>query len=160
MGKTSAGILPYRRANDGSMEVLLVHPGGPFWKHKDAHAWSVVKGEHEPDEDPLDDAEREFAEELGFPAPVGRRLDLGDVHQSNGKIVRAWAVEVEDLPLEHMVSNLFELEWPPHSGTVQRFPEVDRAEWMTIARARPRLVRAQAAFLDRLENRAARATER
>ena len=91
MPTTSAGILPYRGACD-HVEVLLVHPGGPFWTHKDAHAWSVAKGEAGPDEDLLAAAEREFAEELGFPAPEGRRLDLGEVRQSGGKVVRAWAM--------------------------------------------------------------------
>jgi predicted NUDIX family NTP pyrophosphohydrolase len=154
MATTSAGILPYRFAPDGTIEVLLVHPGGPFWRGRDEHAWSVAKGEHGPDEDPRDAAEREFTEELGFPAPDGSRVDLGEVHQSSGKIVRAWAVRVDDLPLELMVSNQFELEWPPRSGTVQRFPEVDSAAWMTLAKARTRLVRAQIAFLDRLVDRA------
>jgi predicted NUDIX family NTP pyrophosphohydrolase len=155
MAKTSAGILPYRRAADGTIEVLLVHPGGPFWKDRDEHAWSVAKGEHDLDEDPLDAAEREFAEELGVRAPPRDRLDLGEVRQSNGKVVRAWAVQVDDLPLAPLASNQFELEWPPRSGTLQRFPEVDRAEWMTLSQARSRLVRAQVAFLDRLADRAA-----
>ena len=145
----SAGLLAYRGAPDGT-EFLLVHPGGPFWKDRDAHAWSVAKGEYGPDEEALDAAEREFAEELGITAPAGPRIDLGEVRQSSGKVVRAWAVEVDDLPAGAVVSNTFELEWPPRSGVLQAFPEVDRAEWMTVDEARGRLVRAQVAFLGRL----------
>lgn len=148
--KTSAGILPYRVAPDGGIEVLLVHPGGPFWKDRDEHAWSVAKGEHGPDEDPLVAAEREFAEEVGAPAPPGLRIDLGTVRQGSGKTVHVWALLAEDLPLEGLASNEFDLEWPPNSGIIRSFPEVDRAEWMPLDRARPRLVRAQEAFLDRL----------
>ena len=150
MPKTSAGILPYRVGTDGPVEVLLVHPGGPFWAHKDEHAWSVAKGEIHQDEDLMVAAEREFGEELGFPAPVGPRVDLGEVRQSSGKVVRVWAVRAHDVPLDSMASNEFEMEWPPNSGVLQSFPEVDRAEWMTLARARSRLVRAQVEFLDRL----------
>ncbi len=150
MPKISAGILPYRGGTDGPVEVLLVHPGGPFWAHKDDHAWSVAKGETLQDEELMVAAEREFAEELGFPAPVGPRVDLGEVRQSSGKVVRVWAVRVDDVPLDSMASNEFEMEWPPNSGVLQSFPEVDRAEWMTLARARSRLVRAQGEFLDRL----------
>lgn len=150
MAKTSAGILPFRFGSDGELEVLVVHPGGPFWKDKDAHAWSVAKGEHGTDEEPLAAAEREFAEELGFPAPAGPRLDLGEVRQGGGKVVRAWGVEAGDLPDGAVASNTFEMEWPPRSGTVQVFPEIDRAQWMTAPDARLRLVRAQVAFLDRL----------
>jgi predicted NUDIX family NTP pyrophosphohydrolase len=153
MPKTSAGLLPFRATPDGSLEVLLVHPGGPFWKDKDDHAWSVAKGEHGPDEDALAAAEREFAEETGWPAPPGDRLDLGEVHQSSGKVVRAWAVEGADLSIECVVSNRFELEWPPRSGVMCSFPEVDRAEWTDLATARIRLVRAQVVFLDRLLER-------
>jgi predicted NUDIX family NTP pyrophosphohydrolase len=148
--KTSAGLLPYRVADDGTLTVFLVHPGGPFWKNKDAHVWSIAKGEYEPGDDPALTAEREFEEEVGVPAPGGARLDLGTVRQSSGKLVRAWAVRAEDLSVTTVVSNEFEMEWPPKSGTMQSFPEVDRAEWMTIAEAEPRLVAAQVAFLDRL----------
>jgi predicted NUDIX family NTP pyrophosphohydrolase len=148
--KTSAGLLPYRVADDGTVTVFLVHPGGPFWKNKDAHVWSIAKGEYEPGDDPALTAEREFEEEVGVPAPGGARLDLGTVRQSGGKLVRAWAVRAEDLSVTTVVSNEFEMEWPPKSGTMQSFPEVDRAEWMTIAEAEPRLVAAQVAFLDRL----------
>jgi len=132
------------------MEVLLVHPGGPFWKDKDEHAWSIAKGEYGSEEDPLAAAEREFAEEMGVPAPPGDRIDLGEIRQGGGKIVRAWAVEAGDVDLEYVASNLFELEWPPRSGTIRQFPEVDRAEWTTVRLARIRLVKAQVALLDRL----------
>jgi predicted NUDIX family NTP pyrophosphohydrolase len=148
--KLSAGILAYRIGEDGSLLVLLVHPGGPFWRNKDAHAWSIPKGEHEPAEDPEAAAVREFAEELGFPLPDGPRHDLGMVRQSGGKQVQAWAAQTGYLSLERVVSNRFEMEWPPKSGTRQEFPEVDRAEWMTIPEATARLVSAQAEFLDRL----------
>ncbi len=125
-------------------------PGGPFWKNKDAHAWSIPKGEYAPDEDPEEAAAREFNEELGLPVPDGPWIDLGTVRQSAGKLVRAWAVEAGDLQLEDMVSNLFEMEWPPKSGTMQEFPEVDRAEWMTVAQATTRLVTGQVELLERL----------
>ncbi len=156
MPKTSAGLLPFRDAPDGSVEVLLVHPGGPFWRKRDDQAWSVAKGEYEPDEDALVAAEREFAEETGWPVPAGDRLDLGEVHQSGGKIVRVWAVDGADLPTEGLVSNRFELEWPPRSGVMCSFPEVDRAEWTDIATARTRLIRAQVVLLDRLLDRVSR----
>jgi predicted NUDIX family NTP pyrophosphohydrolase len=156
MPKTSAGLLPFRDAPDGSVEVLLVHPGGPLWKDRDDHAWSVAKGEYGPDEGALAAAEREFAEETGWPAPPGDRLDLGEVRQSGGKIVRAWAVAGADLSTERVVSNRFELEWPPRSGVMCSFPEVDRAEWTDIATARTRMVRAQVLFLDRLLERVER----
>jgi predicted NUDIX family NTP pyrophosphohydrolase len=148
--KRSAGILPFKVLPDQSVEVLIVHPGGPFWKNKEDHAWSVVKGEHDPDEPPEEAAEREFFEELGSPAPKGNRLDLGEVQQAGGKRVRVWAVEVEDLPIGDFLSNRFEIEWPPNSGQQQSFPEIDRAEWIPLERARDRLVKAQAEFLDRL----------
>ncbi len=148
--KTSAGILPYRVGPHGSIEVLLVHPGGPYWKNKDEHAWSVAKGEHGPDEEPLDAAEREFAEEVGAPVPAGTRVDLGSVRQGSTKTVRVWALRVDEFPLEGLASNEFDMEWPPNSGVIQSFPEVDRVEWMDLDRARTRVVRAQGAFLDRL----------
>jgi predicted NUDIX family NTP pyrophosphohydrolase len=148
--KTSAGLLPYRNVHHGHLEVFLVHPGGPIWRSKDAHAWSIPKGEYELDDDPELTANREFEEEIGVPAPIGIRLDLGTVRQSSGKLVRAWAVQAEELSVTTVVSNEFEMEWPPKSGTMQSFPEVDRAEWMTIPEAEQRLVAAQVAFLDRL----------
>lgn len=130
--------------------MLLVHPGGPFWRNKDEHAWSIPKGEHAEDEEPRQAAEREFGEELGMPVPAGPWLDLGEVRQSGGKWVRAWAVEVDDLPVDEFVSNEFEVEWPPRSGQRRSFPEVDRAEWTDVATARQRLVQAQVQLVERL----------
>ncbi len=150
MPKLSAGILAYRRGPDRDVQVLLVHPGGPFWRHKDTHAWSVPKGEYEEGADPEQEALREFREELGLDVPAGDRLDLGSVRQSGGKQVRVWAVEAPELVVDTVDCNEFEMEWPPNSGTVQRFPEVDRAEWMDLTSARERVVTAQAAFFDRL----------
>jgi predicted NUDIX family NTP pyrophosphohydrolase len=145
----SAGLLLYRQGID-TLEVLLVHMGGPLWAHKDDGAWSIPKGEYRPDEDPLAAARREFTEELGGPAPEGVEYQpLGDVRQRNGKVVSAWAVEA-DFDAATAVSNLFEMEWPPLSGRLQSFPEIDRAEWVPLEVARAKLVPAQAAFLDRL----------
>lgn len=148
MPKRSAGLLLYRQG-DAGMEVLLVHPGGPFWHGKDDAAWSVPKGEHPEEEDPAVAAEREFAEELGSPAPSGPRLDLGEVRQSSGKRVRVWAVAA-DFDSTGFVSNLAQAEWPPRSGQHVTFPEVDQAAWFTLDVARRKLVKAQAAFVDRL----------
>jgi predicted NUDIX family NTP pyrophosphohydrolase len=147
---TSAGILPFRFRSDETIEVLLVHPGGPYWSGREQHAWSVAKGEYLADESPLHAAEREFAEELGLSVPEGERLDLGEVRQAAGKRVHVWAVETGHFPLDDMASNLFEMEWPPRSGQLQSFPEVDRAEWTSLDLARERLVAAQVEFLDRL----------
>jgi predicted NUDIX family NTP pyrophosphohydrolase len=148
--KQSAGILPFKVLPDQNVEVMIVHPGGPFWKNKESHAWSVAKGEHDVDELPEAAAEREFMEELGLPVPEGKRFDLGEVQQTGGKRVRVWAVEVEDLHLGDIDSNEFEIEWPPGSGHQQSFPEIDRAEWVPLTQARDRLVKAQEEFLDRL----------
>ena len=150
MTRSSAGILLYRLQADGSVEVLIVHPGGPFWRNKETRCWSVPKGEYEPGESAEQVAEREFAEELGSPVPAGRRLDLGEVRQSGGKRVRAWALRAQEFSPDDFVSNEFEIEWPPKSGRMSSFPEVDRAEWVPIEEARERMVRAQADFLDRL----------
>ncbi len=155
MPKLSAGLVLYRQTDD-RVELLLVHPGGPFWEHREDHAWSIPKGEHEPDQDPLRAAEREFCEELGRKAPPGAREDLGEIRQSGGKRVRAWAVWVPDFPTDHIASNEFEMEWPPRSGQLQSFPEVDRAEWTTVDEARRRLIRGQLEFVDRLLDRIAR----
>jgi predicted NUDIX family NTP pyrophosphohydrolase len=146
--RTSAGLLLHRH-RDGELEVLLVHPGGPFWARKDAGAWSVPKGEYEPTEDPRAAARREFAEELGSPPPEGPALDLGEVAQKGGKRVRAWAV-AGDLDVTTVVSNTFEMEWPPRSGRRQTFPECDRAEWFGLDAAAAKLLGAQRPFLDRL----------
>ena len=138
----------YRRRPRG-LEVLLVHPGGPFWARRDAGAWSVPKGEYGPGEDPLAAARREFAEELGSAMPEGPVEDLGEVRQKAGKRVRAWGVE-GDLDAEAIVSNTFELEWPPRSGRVIEVPEVDRARWFSLEAARDKINPAQAELLDRL----------
>jgi predicted NUDIX family NTP pyrophosphohydrolase len=145
----SAGILLHRRGPDG-IEVLLVHPGGPFWARKDAGAWSIPKGEHGDDEDPETAARREFAEETGTTLPEGALDDLGAVRLKSGKQVAAFAV-AGDLDPERVESNTFELEWPPRSGRMQTFPEIDRAGWVPLAVAREKLNPAQAAFVDRLE---------
>jgi predicted NUDIX family NTP pyrophosphohydrolase len=146
--KRSAGIVLYRESADG-LEVLLVHPGGPFWARKDAGVWSIPKGEYEPGDDPLGAARREFEEELGSAPPDGATLDLGEVRQKSGKLVCAWALE-GDLDPTAVHSNAFALEWPPRSGRMREFPEVDRAEWFPLAAAREKINPAQAAFLDRL----------
>lgn len=151
MPRTSAGLLLHRR-RAGALEVLLVHPGGPFWAKKDHGAWSIPKGEHGPADDPGACAEREFAEELGSPPPAASPdgdLDLGVVKQAGGKHVRAFA-RAGDLDVTTIVSNTFEQEWPPRSGRMQAFPEVDRAAWFDLTEARVRINPAQAAFLDAL----------
>jgi len=147
-GKRSAGILLFRRAG-GQVEVLLGHMGGPFWQRKDAGAWSVPKGEYEPEEDPAAAARREFEEELGLPVPAGELIELGDVRQTGGKVVTVWAVE-GDLDPDDVVPGTFTMEWPKGSGRLQEFPEVDRVAWLGLDEARGKLVTAQRAFLDRL----------
>jgi predicted NUDIX family NTP pyrophosphohydrolase len=138
------------RWREEALEVLLVHPGGPFWAKRDDGAWSIPKGEYDDDEDPLDAAIREFGEELGSPPPSDPPpAPLGEIRQSGGKRVRAWAVE-GDLDVEAIESGTFPMEWPPHSGKTQEFPEVDRAGWFDPEEARHRLLRGQAAFVDRL----------
>ena len=147
-GKRSAGILLYRTAGEG-LQVLLGHMGGPLWASRDAGAWSVPKGEYEPDEEPVAAARREFAEELGLAVPDGELADLGSVRQSGGKIVTVWAVE-GDLDPADVVPGMFDLEWPPRSGRIQAFPEVDRVAWFDLASGREKIVVAQRVFLDRL----------
>jgi predicted NUDIX family NTP pyrophosphohydrolase len=147
MAKHSAGILLYRQTS-GTLEVLLVHPGGPFWQRKDEHAWSIPKGELLPGEEPLVAARRELFEETGIVAQ-GELVSLGTVKQSGGKLVSAWAV-MQDADPAAIRSNTFELKWPPKSGTQRSFPEVDRAAWCSLPVAREKLVVAQATFLDRL----------
>ena len=149
MPRTSAGLLLHRRGPDGGIEVLIGHMGGPFWARRDAGAWSIPKGEHGPDEEPRDVALREFAEELGAPAPVTDLVPLGEVRQSGGKRLTVWAAE-GDFDAAGAVSNTFSLEWPPRSGRVQEFPEIDRAAWTTLDEARVKLVQGQVPLLDRL----------
>ncbi len=149
MPRLSAGLLLYRTV-DKMVEVLLVHPGGPFWARRDDGAWSVPKGEHGPGEDALSAAEREFEEELGRPAPRGDRRPLGEVTQSGGKRVQVWAVG-RDFDTSRIESNTFEIEWPRGSGRRRSFPEVDRAAWWPLDTARSKLVSGQRALVDRLE---------
>lgn len=147
MSKQSAGLLLYRfRKNH--LEVLLVHPGGPFWAKKDLGSWSIPKGEFSEGEEALAAAQREFQEETGF-SISGEFKPLASVKQKSGKIVYAWAIE-SDLDHRKIKSNTFKLEWPPKSGRISEFPEIDRAEWFTIASAREKINPGQIDFLDRL----------
>jgi len=147
MPKRSAGILLFRNSG-ASIEVFLVHPGGPFWKNKDAGAWSIPKGEYTEGEDSLAAAQREFQEETGF-VVNGEFLPLGEIAQPSGKVVIAWALE-GDCAAEAIRSNTFSMEWPPRSGRHREFPEVDRAAWFHWEEARKRILPGQAEFLDRL----------
>ena len=132
--------------------MLLVHPGGPFWARRDEGVWSIPKGEYGPDEDPLKAARREFEEELGTPPPDAEPVDVGEIRQKSGKLVSAWALE-GDLDPEAITSNTFTIEWPPRSGRMGEFPEVDRAGWFTLEEARRKVNPAQVALLERLEER-------
>jgi len=146
--KRSAGLLLHRRRR-GRLEVLLVHPGGPLWARRDAGAWSIPKGEYSPGEEAYAAARREFAEELGLPAPDGEAVDLGEVRQRSGKLVRAWAV-AGDLDATQITSNTCLVSWPPRSGRQIEVPEVDRAEWFELDAAREKINPAQQPLLDRL----------
>jgi predicted NUDIX family NTP pyrophosphohydrolase len=148
-GRTSAGILLWR-SRRGRLEVLLAHQGGPFWVKKDLGHWTIPKGEAEPGEELVAVARREFAEETGHEVPDRPLIDLGQIRQKSGKLVLGWAVE-GDLDPAAATSNTYELEWPPRSGTVQAFPEIDRVEWFELDEARRRLKAAQVPFLDRLQ---------
>jgi predicted NUDIX family NTP pyrophosphohydrolase len=148
MPSKSAGVVAFRTRHD-RLEVLLVHPGGPYWRNKDLGAWSIPKGEYGADEDAEMVARREFAEELGVEL-AGPMTSLGEVRQRGGKIVTAFAVEL-DLDAANIRSNTFEIEWPPRSGRQQTFPEVDRAEWFDLASARTRINAGQTPLLDRLK---------
>jgi predicted NUDIX family NTP pyrophosphohydrolase len=149
MPKRSAGLLLYRLVR-GRPEILLVHPGGPYWARRDDGAWSLPKGEFGADEDPLEAAIREFREELGLDPPTeGSPTFLGELRQPGGKLVSAWAVR-GDLDLGTVRSNTFTMEWPPSSGTNREFPEVDRAEWFDLDAARRKLLPGQIGFLDRV----------
>ncbi|MEU8773784.1 NUDIX domain-containing protein [Streptomyces sp. NPDC048606] len=157
--RRSAGLLLFRRTGDPSagrdgpagpgFEVLLGHMGGPLWAGRDGGSWVIPKGEYGPDEAPRDAARREFAEELGLPAPEGPYLPLDDVRLSSGKLVTVWAVE-GDLDPALMVPGTFTMEWPPHSGREREFPELDRVAWFTPETARNKLMIGQMPFLDRL----------
>jgi predicted NUDIX family NTP pyrophosphohydrolase len=154
VARTSAGILLYRLRPAGP-EVLLGHMGGPFWAKKDDGGWSIPKGEHGPDEEPIAVARREFEEELGSPVPADELVPLGELRVTSGKRLTVWAAE-GDLDAAATRSNTFELEWPPRSGRRQEFPEIDRAAWFTLDAARSKLVAGQVPFLDRLRDELAR----
>ena len=145
----SAGLVLYRR-RDGKLEVLLVHPGGPFWQKRDEGAWSIPKGELADNEEGMDVARREFQEELGTAPPGGQGTPLGEIRQAGGKLVQAWALP-GDLDVTRIASNTFEIEWPPRSGRRESFPEVDRAAWFSMADARVKILDGQRPLLDRLE---------
>ena len=148
MAVLSAGLLLHRGAGD-AVEVLIGHPGGPFWAGKDGGAWSIPKGEYESGEDPWEAARREFAEELGRPAPDGPRRDLGTLKQPSGKMLTVFAVAA-DLDITGFRSNNFSLEWPKGSGRLREFPELDRVAWLPISDACTKLLKGHRGFLDRL----------
>ncbi|MEZ6062362.1 MAG: NUDIX domain-containing protein [Planctomycetaceae bacterium] len=148
--RVSAGLLMYRIVSDGSVQVLLVHPGGPFFANRDDGAWSIPKGQAEPDEDLLTAARREFREETGV-VPAGPFIALTPVTQKGGKIVHAWAFEGDCDPAA-IISNTFSLEWPPHSRQQVEFPEVDRADFFDVDTARRKIIAAQADLIDELED--------
>jgi predicted NUDIX family NTP pyrophosphohydrolase len=143
----SGGILLFRRP-DGRLQVMLVHPGGPYWENKDAGAWSIPKGLLEEGEGPLEAARREFAEETGFDAE-GEFIGLGELVQPSRKVVHAWALE-RDLDTTKIKSNIFSLEWPPKSGRVEDYPEIDAGQWFDIDEARKKIATGQLGFIDRL----------
>lgn len=153
MPKLSAGILLYKLTDASVLEVLLVHPGGPFWAKKDEGAWSIPKGECDAGEERYQAALREFAEELGsaVPAAGGPDIDLGAIKQAGGKAVYVWA-RAADFDATTLKSNAIEIDWPPRSGKQQIIPEVDRAEWFSLAQARQKLLKGQLEILDRLQN--------
>lgn len=148
VARVSAGLLCYRRGASG-VEVLLVHPGGPFWANKDDGAWSIPKGEIDDGEEPRAAAVREFEEETGFVVGEAPLVELAPVRQRGGKLVRAWMFE-GDVDPSAVNSNMFSLEWPPRSGRRQEFPEIDRAAWFSVADARQKILAGQLALLDDL----------
>ncbi len=152
-GKRSAGLLLFRRTDHGP-QVLLGHMGGPFFARRDAGAWTVPKGEYDPDEPSWEAARREFQEELGLPPPDGEAVPLGEVRQTGGKVVTVWAIEA-DLDPAAVTPGTFRMEWPPKSGQTREFQELDRVEWFGLDRALAVIVKAQAAFLDRLAEHSA-----
>ncbi|MER7801566.1 NUDIX domain-containing protein [Streptomyces parvulus] len=147
--RRSAGLLLHRRGPGAQLQVLLGHMGGPFYARREAGAWTVPKGEYDAAEPAWDAARREFEEELGLPPPDGEAVPLGEVQQAGGKVVTVWAVEA-DLDPAAVVPGTFTMEWPPRSGRTEEFPELDRVAWFPLDRAREVIVKAQAAFLDRL----------
>ena len=150
MPKLSAGLLLYR-ITEAYVEVLLGHPGGPFWAKKDDGSWSIPKGEYAEGEDPWSAARREFEEELGKPPPDGPRIDFPPLRQPSGKIITAYAVR-GDLDLDGAISNTFTLEWPKGSGNVREYPEIDRVDWFSVDAARSKLLKGQRPLLDQLMN--------
>ena len=148
MPKLSAALLLYR-VTDCGVEVLIGHPGGPFWARKDEGAWSIPKGEYVDGEDPWSAAQREFLEEVGKEPPAGPRIDFAPLRQPSGKVITAFAVR-GDLDLEGAVSNTFTLEWPKGSGNIREYPEIDRVGWFSVAEATTKLVKGQRPLLDRL----------
>ncbi len=148
MGKQSGGILVYRFKSD-ALEVLLVHPGGPFWANKDKGSWSIPKGEFDENEESITAAKREFEEETGQPVPDGDLIELGSTKNKSGKTIYVWAVK-GDLEVENLKSNTFSMEWPPKSGNTQEFPEVDRGGWFAPGKAAIKLNEAQIVFVERL----------
>ena len=147
--RRSAGLLLYRRRPDGTIEVLLAHPGGPVWAKRDEGAWTVPKGEFHEGEEAWDVARREFEEETGHPAPDGEPIELGEIRQKGGKFVEAWALE-GDLDPATAHSNTFPFQWPPRSGKWITIPEIDRVEWFAPDEARKRIKDTQIPFIDRL----------
>ncbi|HUQ00740.1 MAG TPA: NUDIX domain-containing protein [Aeromicrobium sp.] len=147
--KLSAGLLLHRVSASGVLEVLIAHPGGPFWARKDDGAWSIPKGEYDTGDDPKAAAFREFEEEIGCRVPAGDAVELGAIQQPSGKVVTVFALQ-GDVDLRDFRSNTFEMEWPRGSGRMESFPEVDRAEWFPVAAARVKLLKGQVPFLDTL----------
>jgi predicted NUDIX family NTP pyrophosphohydrolase len=147
--KKSAGIILFRN-RDSQLQVFLVHPGGPFWKNKDAGAWTIPKGEFTDEEDALEAAKREFKEEVGI-SIKGNFIPLQPVKQKSGKWVYAWALE-KDLDSIKIKSNFFEIEWPPKSGQLKQFPEIDKGEWFTVEEAKLKIIPAQISFVEELNN--------
>jgi predicted NUDIX family NTP pyrophosphohydrolase len=150
--KMSAGLLLFRPTATSSVEVMLAHMGGPFWAKKDAGGWSIPKGEYDDNDQPLEAARREFMEEIGQEVPPGDLIDLGELKQPSGKRIRAWAIQ-GDLDVSRINSNMFEMEWPPRSGRMREFPEIDRADWFDLSTARVKLVKGQIPFIDLLVDR-------
>jgi predicted NUDIX family NTP pyrophosphohydrolase len=148
MAKQSAGVLVYRH-KDSIVEVLIGHQGGPFFAKKDKGAWSIPKGEFPDGEDPTEAAKREFQEEIGQPVPAGEFIELGHTKNKSGKTIYVWAVE-GNLDATNITSNTFIMEWPPHSGQQQKFPEIDKAAWVEISKAIDKLNSGQTVFLERL----------